>query len=85
MINKEQNIKQILKEKIEAKLITKGVIDPLTANAEQLYQATVQVLKDLMLEKRENFKNRIKVNFLLFFLCLCVFFCTFAAEIIYHS
>ena len=62
MINKEQNIKQILKEKIEAKLITKGVIDPLTANAEQLYQATVQVLKDLMLEKRENFKNRIKLN-----------------------
>ena len=25
-------------------------------------------------------KNRVKVNFLLFFLCLCIFFCTFAAE-----
>ena len=26
-------------------------------------------------------KNRIKVNFLLFFLCLCVFFCTFAPKL----
>ena len=30
-------------------------------------------------------KTSLKVNFLLFFLCLCIFFCTFAAEIIYHS
>ena len=30
-------------------------------------------------------KTSLKINFLLFFLCLCVFFCTFAAEIIYHS
>ena len=60
MIKKEQNLKQILKEKIEAKLITKGVTDPLAANANQLYQATVQVLKDLMLRERESFKKRVK-------------------------
>ena len=60
MIKKEQNLKQILKEKIEAKLITKGVTDPLAANADQLYQATVQVLKDLMLRERESFKKRVK-------------------------
>ena len=26
-------------------------------------------------------KDRIKVNFLFFFLCLCVFFCTFAPKL----
>ena len=62
IVNKEKLTKQQLKEKIEAKLITKGVIDPLAASANQLYQATVQVLKDFMLEERERFKKRIKAT-----------------------
>ena len=30
-------------------------------------------------------KTSLKINFCSFFLYLCIFFCTFAAEIIYHS
>ena len=59
---KETITKQQLKERIEAKLVTRGVIDPLDATVEQLYQATVQALKDIMLEEREKFKKRIKAN-----------------------
>ena len=59
---KETITKQQLKERIEAKLVTRGVIDPLDATVEQLYQATVQSLKDIMLEEREKFKKRIKAN-----------------------
>ena len=54
--------KQQLKERIEAKLITRGVIDPSDATGEQLYHATVQTLKDIMLEERELFKRRIKAK-----------------------
>ena len=59
---KETITKQQLKERIEAKLVTRGVIDPLDATVEQLYQATVQALKDIMLEEREKFKKRVKAN-----------------------
>ena len=59
---KETITKQQLKERIEAKLVTRGVIDPLDATVEQLYQATVQSLKDIMLEEREKFKKRVKAN-----------------------
>ena len=59
---KETITKQQLKERIEAKLVTRGIIDPLDATVEQLYQATVQALKDIMLEEREKFKKRIKAN-----------------------
>ena len=59
---KETITKQQLKERIEAKLVTRGVIDPLDATVEQLYQATVQSLKDIMLEERDKFKKRIKAN-----------------------
>ena len=59
---KEQITKQQLKERIESKLITRGIIDPLDATSEQLYQATVQALKDIMLEEREQFKKRIKAK-----------------------
>ena len=59
---KETITKQQLKERIEAKLVTRGVIDPIDATVEQLYQATVQALKDIMLEEREKFKKRIKAN-----------------------
>ena len=59
---KETITKQQLKERIEAKLVTRGIIDPLEASEEQLYQATVQALKDIMLEERERFKKRIKAK-----------------------
>ena len=52
--------KQELKERIEAKLITRGITDPKAATAEQLYQATVHSLKDIMLEYRADFKKRAK-------------------------
>ena len=47
-INGEKNkiTKQELYERIEAKLITKGVTDPKSAAVEQIYQATVQAIKD---------------------------------------
>ena len=61
-VAKEKISKQQLKEKIEAKLITRGIIDPLTASEDQIYQATVQALKEIMLEERERFKKRIKVT-----------------------
>ena len=49
-----------LKERIEAKLITRGISNPSAANDEQLYQATVGAIKDLMIEYRTDFKKRKK-------------------------
>ena len=57
---KDKISKQELRERIEAKLITRGITSPQTASDEQLYQATVQVLKDIMLDYRNDFKKRIK-------------------------
>ncbi len=57
---KEKISKQELKEKIEAKLVTRGIYDPERATDEQIYQATVHALKDIMLEYRSDFKKRIK-------------------------
>jgi len=57
---KEKITKQELKERIEAKLITRGITDPESATEEQLYQATVYALKDIMLEYRDDFKKRTK-------------------------
>ena len=54
--------KQELKERIEAKLITRGITDPQAATPEQLYQATVHSVKDIMLEYRADFKKRIKTQ-----------------------
>ncbi len=59
---KEKISKQELRERIEAKLITKGVTDPGSATPDQIYQATVQALKDIMLEYRNEFKKRIKAK-----------------------
>ena len=53
--------KQELRERIEAKLVTRGIITPESATSEQLYHATVQVLKEIMLDYRNDFKKRIKV------------------------
>ncbi len=52
--------KSELKERIEAKLITRGVPDPKKATSEQLYQATVQTIKEIMLEYRSAFRKRIR-------------------------
>lgn len=60
--NKRKITKQELKERIESKLITRGVIEPQTAAVEQLYQATVAVIKDIMLEYRAEFKRRKKAT-----------------------
>ncbi|MCQ2385905.1 MAG: hypothetical protein MJ078_04470, partial [Clostridia bacterium] len=49
-----------LKKKIESKLFTKGITDPKTANAEQIYLAVVSVLKDILTERRTAFKKRAK-------------------------
>lgn len=57
---KDKITKQELRERIEAKLITRGITSPETATDEQLYSATVQVLKDIMLDYRNDFKKRIK-------------------------
>ena len=54
--------KQELKERIEAKLMTRGISNPEAANDDQIYQATVYALKDIMLEYREDFKKRIKIK-----------------------
>lgn len=57
---KEKITKQELRERIEAKLITKGITEPKDASTEQIYQAAVQAIKDLMIEYRNDFKKRIK-------------------------
>ena len=57
---KEPISKQELKERIEAKLITRGIFNAHKATPEQLYQASFLALKDIMLEYREAFKKRTK-------------------------
>ena len=57
---KEPIPKQELKERIEAKLITRGIFNAHKATPEQLYQASFLALKDIMLEYREAFKKRTK-------------------------
>ena len=51
-----------LKERIESKLITRGIADPREAEDEQIYYATVAAIKDIMLERRESFKLRKKAS-----------------------
>ena len=46
---KDKITKSELKERIEGKLITRGICDPASATEEQIYQATVYALKDIML------------------------------------
>ncbi len=49
-----------LKERIEAKLVTRGVLNPEAATDEQLYHAAVHAIKDIMIEERSEFKKRVK-------------------------
>ena len=59
---KDKITKQELRERIEAKLVTRGILDPNAATEEQIYNATVFALKDIMLEYRNDFKKRIKAS-----------------------
>ena len=52
--------KQELRERIEAKLVTRGITDPKRASAEMIYNATVNAIKDIMLDYRAEFKRRAK-------------------------
>jgi len=52
--------KDELRERIEAKLLARGIIDPHDASDDQLYQATVATVKDIMIEYRTEFKKRKK-------------------------
>ncbi len=54
--------KHELKERIESKLIIRGVVNPDSATDEQLYFATVAAVKDIMVEHRNEFKKRIKAT-----------------------
>ena len=56
--NKQPLSKHALRERIEAKLVTRGIVNPKRATTEQIYNATVSAIKDLMLEYRSSFKKR---------------------------
>ena len=51
-----------LREKLKAKLLARGIADPTAATAEQLYTATVGVVKDIMTKNRNAYKKRIKAQ-----------------------
>ncbi len=49
-------------EKIKAKLMARGIADPATATPEQMYQAVVGAMKDIMTRNRTAFKKRKKAQ-----------------------
>ncbi len=57
---KDKITKSELRERIEAKLLTRGICDAAEATDEQIYNATVSAIKDIMLDYRADFKKRIK-------------------------
>ncbi len=54
--------KEELRERIEAKLVTRGIFNVNNATPDQLYQASFLAIKDIMLEYREAFKMRTKAS-----------------------
>ncbi|MBE6643888.1 MAG: glycogen/starch/alpha-glucan phosphorylase [Ruminococcaceae bacterium] len=54
--------KKELKAKIESKLVLRGAVNPKEANDEDLYQAIVYSLKDIMISYRDSFKKRAKAS-----------------------
>ena len=60
--NKKNITKNKLKEKIETKLVARGILNPKDATDGQLYSAVVLSIKDIMLEYRADFKKRIKAS-----------------------
>ena len=60
--NKPAYTKKALKEKIESKLISRGVTVPNEASDEQLFEAVALTVKDIMLENRAQFKKRARAS-----------------------
>ena len=58
VINKKA--KEDLKKKISAKLMSRGADVTQSISADQLYQAAVLVLKDIMIDKRQLFRKETK-------------------------
>ncbi len=54
--------REALGKKIEAKLFSRGITDPKTADKHQIYQATVAAIKDFVTERRNRFKKREKAT-----------------------
>ena len=54
--------KEELKKRIESKLFSRGITQSKDASAEQLYQATVGVLKDVIAANRAKFKKRMAAS-----------------------
>ncbi len=54
--------RESLAKKIEAKLFSRGITDPKTADKNQIYQATVAAIKDFVTERRNRFKKREKAT-----------------------
>ena len=61
-VNGQKNIITDLRERLEAKLVTRGISNPSSATDEQLYQATVAVIKEIMIDYRTEFKKRKKAT-----------------------
>ena len=51
-----------IRGRIEAKLLSRGIVNARQASPSRLYEATVYVIKDLMLNLRNDFKKRIKAQ-----------------------
>ena len=58
--NRKKISKQELDKKIREKLFARGITDPENATEDQLYHAVVYVLKDIILEARNEYKRQIK-------------------------
>ena len=71
---KRKITKQELKERIEAKLLTRGITESKEATTEAIYQASVAAIKDIMIEYREEFKKRKKATSAkkICYLCNCI-------------
>ena len=50
--------REALKEKIESKLLTRGISKPASATDVEMYEATVGAIKDMLVEKRADFKRK---------------------------
>ena len=61
-INGQKNKITDLRERLEAKLVTRGISNPQSATDEQLYQAAVSVIKEIMIDYRTDFKKRKKAT-----------------------
>lgn len=53
---------EMLKKRMGAKLFSRGITDPTQAANEQIYLAAVGAIKDILLERRAQFKKRIKAS-----------------------